>query len=80
MIRPEGWTPATLYTHFVTVLIERDKAVTAALAASDKRLDGMNEFRESLNDAQKTFITRGEFYAFIAVAGVVGGIVGHFLK
>jgi hypothetical protein len=43
----------------------RDLAVLTALKALDKRLDGMNEIRQSLKDAQATFITsaeaRGEF-------------------
>jgi hypothetical protein len=35
-------------------------AAEKALAAIDKRLEGMNEFRSQLNEQQKTFITRNE--------------------
>jgi len=40
---------------------DNDKAVLAALASTDKRLDGMNEFRQALSDQQKNFLTREEF-------------------
>jgi hypothetical protein len=56
---------------------ERDRAVTAALAASDKRLDGMNEFRQTLKDQQGTYVTRAEVYAMVAAAAAVGGVIGH---
>jgi hypothetical protein len=35
-------------------------ATKIAKETNDKRLDSMNEFRQSLKDAQATFITRGE--------------------
>jgi chlorite dismutase len=39
---------------------DRDTAVQAALAAADKRLDSMNEFRQSLNDTASRTMTRAE--------------------
>lgn len=38
-----------------------DEALKTALAALDKRLEGMNEFRQSLNDQNQLFLTRNEF-------------------
>ena len=35
-----------------------EQAVGVALAANDKRLDGMNEFRATLRDQASTFIGR----------------------
>jgi hypothetical protein len=60
-----------LEKRFLAILEERDKryeqqfkaareAVATALTAMEARLSGMNEFRGSLTDAQKTFITRAE--------------------
>jgi len=37
-----------------------DKATISALASMDKRLDGMNEFRNSLADQSRLFIPRKE--------------------
>jgi hypothetical protein len=58
-------------TAMQTALISAEKAVQAALAAadravakaettSDKRFDGVNEFRGQLADQQRTFIPRAE--------------------
>ena len=62
-------------------------ALTAAHAATDKvaiaterRFESVNEFRGNLKDQQSSFVTRNEIYALIGVAGVVGGLIGHFLK
>lgn len=38
-----------------------DQAVASALAASDKRLDGMNEFRATLADQAASFVNRDEY-------------------
>jgi hypothetical protein len=38
----------------------QEKAVDAALAASDRRLDGMNEFRKSLEDMSRVQMPRSE--------------------
>lgn len=39
---------------------ESDKRLHDAHASMEKRLDGMNEFRETLKDSQSTFITKDE--------------------
>lgn len=45
--------------------------VTKATVSMDRRLDGMNEFRETLKDQAGTFITRSELFAWvIALLGV----------
>ena len=41
-------------------LAASDRARDAALVAMEKRLDGMNEFRQQLGDQTKHFITRPE--------------------
>lgn len=48
--------------------------VIRANTAMDKRLDGMNEFRDTLKDQSATFITRAELFAWIiALAGLFLG-------
>jgi hypothetical protein len=74
------WTPQTLKEYVDAVLLERDHASKAALGAANQRLDGMNEFRRSLDDAQKTYITRNEVYALVLVAAALGAIAGHFVR
>jgi len=44
---------------------DRDKATESAYRSMEKRLDGMNEFRESLREAQATYTTRREHEALI---------------
>lgn len=43
--------------------VEQEKAILTALAANDRRLDGMNEFRDTLKDQAATFIPRSEYDA-----------------
>jgi hypothetical protein len=45
--------------------------VSKANETMDKRLDGMNEFRDTLKDANATFITRSELIAYI---GMLAGL------
>jgi hypothetical protein len=46
----------------------RDKEVASAYQSMEKRLDGMNEFRDTLKDQAAKFVTRAELMA--AVIGV----------
>jgi hypothetical protein len=39
----------------------RDRALTVALAAMDRRLEGMNEFRDALRDQTIRFLSRDEY-------------------
>lgn len=59
----EVWTIESLKEYFERRLVDLDKAVTKAEAAHEKRLEGMNEFRNQLNDQQKTFISRDYYDA-----------------
>lgn len=54
------WTVNTLKTYMDTRFDAVEKAVETADAANEKRLDSVNEFRATLTDQQKTFITRAE--------------------
>lgn len=48
--------------------------VNKANSTMDKRLDGMNEFRQALKDSNATFITKSELIAWIiAAAGLFWG-------
>lgn len=66
----QHWTPATLYQHF-TKLREADQtALKAALDAANRRLDGMNEFRKTVDDVTRKSLTRSEALTFLA--GIIG--------
>lgn len=63
-----GWTTETLKEHYDSLQSERElryqqrfesqeRALEEAKRSSERRLDGMNEFRGALTDAQKTFVT-----------------------
>ena len=54
----------SLRDYFEALLAERDKAIKVALYAQDKRLDGMNEFRATIDDQGKKYLTKAEFDAF----------------
>jgi hypothetical protein len=55
--------------------------ITKATASLDKRLDGMNEFRDTLKDQAGTFITRGELFAWIiGIAGLFFGYSAYASK
>ena len=66
------WGYIDLKTHFDTVIDLRfngiEKATDLARVNMEKRLDGMNEFRETLKDQASRFVTRTELLA--AVVGV----------
>jgi len=44
-----------------SALASADRAVAKAESASDKRFDGVNEFRSSLNDQTRTLMPRAEY-------------------
>ena len=53
-------------------LVSAEKAVTKAENASEKRFEGVNEFRKTLSDQASTFIPRGEYdTAYDALTGRV---------
>ena len=81
----------SLKEYFERVLAEKDKAITAALAAAkeavsiaeknaEKWRDQANEWRGAMSDREKNFVTRREVWlAVIALVGFVLSIL-QFLK
>lgn len=73
-----GWTPDTLFQHFTQLRAADQNEKKTALDAMDKRLDGMNEFRKTVEDLSAKTLTRAEAWTFligvIASAGVLVGI------
>jgi hypothetical protein len=65
----------SLKQYVTDILAEKEKALNAALVASDKRLDGMNEFRDSLKDQAGTFVTRKELEAIEHEIGMLREMV-----
>jgi len=70
------WTVFTLKEHFDekfedaklavnSALAAAEKAVVKAEAASEKRFEGVNEFRSALADQQRTLIPRAEVEVII---------------
>ncbi len=68
------WTVDTLKAHIEALLAEKDKqialaltsaekAVTKAEAATERRFESVNEFRQTLSDQAGTFISRAEYDA-----------------
>ena len=47
----------SLREHFEALLTSRDEAVAKAESAMNRRLDGMNEFRDTLRDQASRFVT-----------------------
>ena len=54
----------SLRDFIISLLDDRDRAVTAALEAINQRFTGVNEFRAQLSDQAKTFATRDQIDAF----------------
>lgn len=72
---PDRWTPGLLKVHYDAILRARDEEVERTRRQMELRLDGMNEFRQSLNDMSGTFVSRAELRATVALAvGVVTAI------
>lgn len=53
----------------------KDDNIKNAYASMDKRLDGMNEFRQTLNDSNKTYVTWQSLLAL--VVGISGFLFGY---
>lgn len=55
--------------------------IRATATAMEKRLDSMNEFRDSLKDQAGKFVTRAELLTtVVAAAGIIIAIVQYFRK
>lgn len=72
-----GWTTETLKEHFNARFAAVEKAVEIANNANEKRLDNVNEFRGTLNDQQKAFITRAEaaWVVMFLLSAIVAAVV-----
>jgi len=57
----ENWTILSLKEYFERRLTDMEKAVTKAEAAHERRLEGMNEFRNQLKDQQQTFVDKSYY-------------------
>jgi hypothetical protein len=55
-----AWDAETLKEYVDKLFEDRDRALEAALAAMEKRLDGMNEIRGQMKDQANTLATRAE--------------------
>jgi hypothetical protein len=76
----------TLKEHFESILSEKDKALSAALASAEKAVlkkeeeverwrSNANEWRGAMSDRERDFLTRKEFYAIVGTAvGVMGAV------
>ena len=76
MTNDNSWTFTTLKEYFDTRLVHicqkieqhfdlLDRAVCKSEQAMEKRLEGMNEFRQSLEDQNRTFMPRKELESII---------------
>jgi hypothetical protein len=78
------WTVTTLKEHFEALRADdlravaelaasNEKALQETRTATEKRFDSVNEFRGSLSDQTKTYVTKAELYAgLIAVTAIIG--------
>ncbi len=58
-----------------------EKATDIAKEGMEKRLDGMNEFRETLKDQASNFVTRTELLAaIVGISTVISIIVSIMMK
>lgn len=56
----------------------KDEHIKTAYAAQDKRLDGMNEFRDALKDSNATYVTwQALIGLIIGVSGFVFGFANY---
>jgi membrane protein required for beta-lactamase induction len=85
------WTVSTLKEHYDVVNVlhakledERQLRYQQRFEATERRLDGMNEFRAALSDAQKTFVTWPVLLAITvascAVMGTAVTVVLFFMR
>jgi len=63
LTQPQQWTIGTLKEYVDLRFTSVQEAVTKAEAATEKRFEGVNEFRSTLADQQRTFVPRSEYEA-----------------
>lgn len=57
------WTFKTLIAHFEALRVDDQRAVAETKSQLEKRLEGMNEFRDALSDQAKLLASRVELDA-----------------
>ena len=62
-----GSESVSLKEHFEARIAALEKATEVASGAMDRRLDGMNEFRDTLRDQASRFVTREEMEVKLGV-------------
>jgi hypothetical protein len=65
----------TLKEYFDSQIKNIEKSIETAYRSMEKRLDGMNEFREALKDQSRQFVSRQEFETLQKLVWVGVGIV-----
>ena len=61
--RPTDWTPPALKAYIDALFAAEQRQRDAAMNSMDKRLEGMNEFRATMNDYQTRTMPRTEYEA-----------------
>jgi hypothetical protein len=56
----KGWTFDSFQHYLEAMFIAHGEALRVALAANEKRLDGMNEFRGAMGDRERDLMPRNE--------------------
>jgi hypothetical protein len=52
----------SLRDYFERLIAEQNKATAVAYQSMERRLDGMNEFRDTLRDQGVTYLTKSEYH------------------
>jgi len=87
----QEWTVGTVLAHILALresdilrieqrFIAQERAVEKALAVNDQRFANTNEWRTTVAERNASYITRNEVYSLVAAAGVIGGLIGRFLR
>ena len=71
--KPCKWTTASLFEHFTALREADEKAESAAHRAMEARLQGMNEWRQTVDGILSEAVSRREAWAF--VAGLLGLVI-----
>jgi hypothetical protein len=68
-----AWTIGALKTYFDELRKADKEAVENARVSMEKRLDGMNEFRDTLKDQAGTFVTKEQLNQ--AIKTIIGFVI-----
>ena len=74
--KPCKWTTESLYIHFTQLREADEKALRAALEAANTRLEGMNEWRQTVEGILSSSLSRKEGWSFLIGAfGLIFGVI-----